>query len=76
MISLSGVVWLVVYLLVAACIFGLLHWLIHYVGSQFPESAPFVKVAHIVLVVVAVLVLIGILLHAAGGPVPAPVIVR
>jgi hypothetical protein len=65
-ITLGGVVAVIVYLLVAACVFALLHFLIGYVGSKFPESGPFVKVAHIVLVVLAVLVLIGLLLSFAG----------
>jgi amino acid transporter len=75
MISISGAVAVVVYLLVAAVVFGLLFWLIDYVGSQFPAFAPFVKVARIILVVVGVLVLIGVVLNLSGvtaGPVFRP----
>ncbi len=66
-ISLAGVVQVIVYLLVAACVFGLLLYLINYVGSQFAGAEPFVKVARIVLVVMAVLVLIGLLLSFTGA---------
>ena len=63
MISLSGAVTIVLYLIVAGLIFWLLTWLIDYVGV--PE--PFRKVAKIVLAVLAVLVIIGILLSLMGG---------
>jgi formate hydrogenlyase subunit 3/multisubunit Na+/H+ antiporter MnhD subunit len=69
--DLSFVVWLVAYLLVAGLVFGLLFFLIDYVAREF-HSEPmqlFAKVAKVILVVVAVLVLIGILLSAVpGGP--------
>lgn len=64
MISLSGAVTVVVYLIVAGLIFYLLWWLIGYVGL--PE--PFNKVARVVLAVLAVFVIIGLLLSLAGGP--------
>lgn len=69
MISLSAVVSIIVYLLVAAAIFALLYWLINIVGGLFPGEASqlFVKVARVVLAVLAVLVLIGMLLHFTGG---------
>jgi len=63
MLSLSAVVYVLIYLIVAGLVFFLLHWLISYVGL--PE--PFNKVAHIVLAVAAVLVIIGILLSLTGG---------
>ncbi len=76
MISLSGVTAVIVYLLVAACVFGLLFWLINFIGSQIgPESQPFVKVARIVLVVFAVLVLIGLLIQFSGVA-PGPLFTR
>lgn len=73
-ISLGAVVALVVYLLVAGCVFALLHLLVTYVSQQFPDAAPFTKVAHIALVVLAVLVLIAVLLSFAG--VVPPVVFR
>lgn len=63
MISLSGAVMVVVYLVVAGLIFFLLDWLIRYVGV--PE--PFAKVARIILAILAVLVVIGLLLSLVGG---------
>ncbi len=70
-ISLSAVVQLIVFLLVAAGVFGLLFWLINYIGGQIGEgAAPFIKFAKIVLVVCAVLILITILLSFVGA-VPA-----
>lgn len=63
MISLSGAITLVVYLIVAGLIFGLLWWLIGYCGLP----APFDRVARVVLAVIAVLVLIGLLLSLVGG---------
>jgi hypothetical protein len=63
MISLSGAVNVVVYLIVAGLIFGLLFWLVSYVGM--PQ--PFDKVARVVLAVLAVLVLIGLLLSLVTG---------
>lgn len=70
MIDLQTVVMVVVYLLVGAVVFGLLYYLVNFVGSQFPGSEPFIKVARIILVVLAVLVCIFILLSLVGsGPV-------
>lgn len=63
MISLSGLVSIVVYLIVAGLILWLLWWLVGYVGL--PE--PFRKVANVVLAVVAVLIVIGILLSMLNG---------
>jgi Na+/melibiose symporter-like transporter len=48
--------------IVAACVFWLLFFLVDYVGL--PE--PFNKVAHVGLMVAAVLVLIGLILDAVG----------
>ena len=63
MISLSGAVTVIVYLLVAGLVFYLLWWLVNYINP--PE--PFKKVATVVLAVLAVLVAIGILLSLVGG---------
>ncbi len=63
MISLAGAVTLIVYLIVAGLIFWLLWWLINYIGP--PE--PFLKIANVVLAVLAVLVIIGILPSFVGG---------
>ncbi len=72
MISLSGAVQIVVGLIIAGLVFGLLFWLIGFCESQFPSAAPFFKVARIILVIIAVLVLIGILLNFAGYQVFRP----
>jgi hypothetical protein len=67
MISLATAVSVVIYLLIGAVIFGLLWWLVGYVGSQLPASAPFIQVARIILAILAVLVLIGLLVSLATG---------
>ncbi len=70
-ISLSGVTAVIVYLLVAAAVFALLYYLVNFIGKQFPGegSELFVKVAKIVLVVFAILILISLLLGFTGvGP--------
>ena len=69
MISLSAVVNLIVYLVVAGLIFWLLVWLVNYIAP--PE--PFRKIANVVLAVAAVLVAIGLLLSLVGG---VPLLVR
>lgn len=69
MFSLDAAIYLVLYLVVAAVIFGLLFYLVNYVGSQFPGGEPFIKVAKIILVVLAVLVCIGVLLSFVGHPI-------
>ena len=63
MISLSGAVTIVVYLVVAGLVFWLLNWLLNKVAP--PE--PFRKIADIILAVLAVMVVIGILLSLVGG---------
>lgn len=65
MITLSALVSLIVYLLVAGIVLWLLYWLVGVVNP--PE--PFKKVATVVLAIVAVLVVISILLGAIGHPV-------
>ena len=63
MLSLSGAVSIVIYLIVAGLVFWLLTWLIDYCGI--PQ--PFAKVAKCVIAVIAVLVIIGVLLGAVSG---------
>lgn len=63
MISLSGAVMVVFYLIIAGLIFWLLWWVVGYIG--FPQ--PFDKVLRVVIVLLAVAVLIGFLLSAVGG---------
>jgi hypothetical protein len=63
MISLSGAVTIIVYLIIAGVIFALLFWLISYINP--PE--PFKKVACVILAILAVLVIIGILLSLVSG---------
>ena len=64
MIEGTGLINLLVWIIVIGCIFGLLWWLIGYVGL--PE--PFNKVARVVLAVIAVLILINVLLGLVGTP--------
>ena len=63
MISLSAAVTIMVYLIVASLVFWLFWWLLGYIGL--PE--PFNKIAHVILVLLAVLVLIGMLVNLGGG---------
>ncbi len=63
MISLTALVGVVVYLIIAGLIFGMLWWLVNYINL--PE--PFKKVANVVIAIAAVLVVIGILLSLVGG---------
>jgi hypothetical protein len=63
MLSLSALVSVLIYIIVAGLIFYLLWWLVGYCGL--PE--PFNKVARIILAVVAVLFLIGLLLSLVNG---------
>lgn len=63
MISLSALVTVVVYLVVAGLVIWLLFFLLDYVAP--PE--PFNKVARVVLMILSVLVVIGILLTLVGG---------
>jgi hypothetical protein len=65
-ISLSGAVTIVVYLVVAGLVFWLLWWLVNYINP--PD--PFKKVANVILAILAVLVAIGILLSLTGGAGP------
>lgn len=59
----SSLVSLIVWIIVIGSVFGLLWWLIGYVGL--PE--PFNKVARVALAVIAVLILINALLGLTGS---------
>ncbi len=68
MISLGSLVGVVIYLVVAGLVMWLLLWLLDYIAP--PE--PFNKIARVVIVVFAVLVIIGVLLNLVGvgvGPI-------
>ena len=67
MIDLQLVVMVIVYLIVAAIIFGLLYWLIGFIAQKVPGVQPFVWIAYVVLAVAAVLICIGLLLSFVGG---------
>jgi hypothetical protein len=63
-LSIEGLVEAVVYCLVLGAVVWLLLWIIGYCGL--PE--PFNKVARMIIMVVAVLILIGLLLSFVGHP--------
>ncbi len=69
MIDLQHVVGIVIYLLIAGAVFGLLIFLVDYIAKQFPSETMgmFAKVAKILIVVLAVLILIGLLISLIGG---------
>ncbi len=69
MISLSGAVQIIVYLVVC----GLIYWLLAYLIDAVGLPDPFAKVAKVVLIVLAVLVAISILLSLVGGVGMGPV---
>ncbi len=64
-ISGDAVIHSLVYLIVLGVIFGLLWWLLAYIGLP----APFDKVARVILAVAAVIVCINVLLAIAGHPI-------
>jgi len=64
-VSLESAVRLVIYLIVGGLIFGILFWLLDY--CAIPE--PFNKVARVILVILAALVVIGVLLSFIGHPI-------
>lgn len=69
MISLSGLVTLLVWLIIGGLVLWLCWWLVAYIGP--PE--PFRKVANVILAIAAVLFLIGLLLSIVGaGPIFRP----
>ena len=61
-ITLTGLVMLVVYLIVA----GLVLWLLRYLIGVIPMQEPFKKVADTLIIVIGVLILIVLLLNFAG----------
>jgi uncharacterized membrane protein YeaQ/YmgE (transglycosylase-associated protein family) len=63
--EIATLVHLVVWLIVVGLIFGILLWLINYVGL--PE--PFGKVARIILAIIGALMVIGLLLNLIGYPI-------
>lgn len=65
----NSIVSFVIYLIGAGLIFGLLNYLIDYVTSNFPSSAPIAKFAKVGLMVFAILFLISVILNFMGHPV-------
>lgn len=63
MISISAAVHVVVYLVVA----GLIFWLCWWALDRIAPPQPFRKVAEVVLILLAVLVVIGVLLSLVSG---------
>lgn len=66
MISLAGLVNFIVYLLVA----GLIFWLLNFLVDRLALGEPFTKVAKVVLLVAAVLIVIYALLGLIGAAPP------
>lgn len=67
MISLEGVVWTILYLLIAVVVLGLLWWLIGYFEREFGGPPMAYKVIRAVFVILIVLLLIGLLLSLLTG---------
>jgi len=63
-ISGSSLLSLLLWIVIIGTIFGLLWWLIQYVGLP----APFDKIARVVLAIIAVVFLINALLSVVGEP--------
>lgn len=63
MISISAAVTVIIYLVVA----GLIWWLLYWALAKIDPPQPFRKVAEVVLILLAVLVVIGILLSLVNG---------
>ncbi len=63
MISLSGAVYIIVYIVVA----GLIYFLLNYLIDAVPAPDPFKKVAKVILLVLGILVCIGFLLSLLNG---------
>jgi hypothetical protein len=69
MISIETVVYVFFFLLGCGAIFALLYYLVTYCEREFPGAPSLVwKALRILLVIGAVLVLIGIILHLMGHP--------
>lgn len=69
MIDLTGLVWIVVYILVAAGVFALLFFGIDYVGRTFPNPPmpTACKIAKFVLVIGAILLAVFYLIGLVSG---------
>jgi hypothetical protein len=65
MIEASALLSLVIYIIVL----GLVVWLILYIINMIPLPEPFGRIARIVLIVLAVLILINLLLGLVGSPI-------
>ena len=63
-LTVEGLVWGLVYIIIIACIIGLLWWLLNYVTPLLGE--PIAKFARIAFVIVVVLFLIVLLLRLLG----------
>ena len=63
-LTVEGLVWALVYIIIIACIVGLLWWLLNYVSPMLGE--PIARFARIAFVVLVVLFLIIFLLRLLG----------
>ena len=63
-LTVEGLVWGLVYIIIIACIIGLLWWLLNYVTPMLGE--PIARFARIAFVIVVVLFLIVLLLRLLG----------
>jgi hypothetical protein len=64
-LSIQGLVWALVYIIIIACIIGLLWWLLNYVSPMLGE--PIARFARIAFVIIVVLFLIIFLLKLLGS---------
>jgi hypothetical protein len=64
-LSMTGMVWALIYIIIIACIIGLLWFLLNYVGPMLGE--PIFKFAKIAFLVIVVLFLVIMLLRLAGA---------
>ncbi len=64
MIAISTIVYAILFLIIGGLIWGLLYWLVNHPKVALPD--PFKWVANIILLVGAVFILIGCLLHLLG----------
>lgn len=63
-ISGQSVISAVIWLLIAAVIWGLVNWLVGYIGV----GEPFAKIIRVVMAILAVLICVNALLSIAGRP--------
>ena len=63
-LTVEGLVWALVYIIIVACIVGLLWWLLNYISPMLGE--PIARFARIAFVILVVLVLIIFLLRLLG----------